>query len=175
MSRQRLRASLASQSHLKCSHCQGLGKVRNPELVALEVLRKIQAAIVVGHVVRVKARLAPAPALILLNNKKGELSRLESEHGVQIYILADGRLRPDEYEFEMETPGDRMSVADGGDKGSPAEEATEKPAQLQPVHLLVLARLRVREAGASNLRGHRVLEENLVRRDLLLQQKRMKN
>lgn len=104
MSRQRLRASLASQSDLVCQHCQGVGKTKNPQLVALEALRKIQAAVIIGHVALVKARLSPAPALFLLNNKKAELSRLEKEHKMQIYILADGRLRPDEYEFEMESP-----------------------------------------------------------------------
>jgi len=104
MSRQRLRASLSSQSHFKCPSCQGHGQIRSPELVALEVLRKIQSAIVVGQVNIVKARLAPAPAMFLLNRKKAELSSLEKEHNVQIYILADGRLRQDEYQFEMETP-----------------------------------------------------------------------
>lgn len=103
MSRQRLRASLASQSTLKCQQCGGTGKTKNPEIVALEVLRKIQAAVVVGHVTLAKARLAPGPALFLLNNKKAELARLEKEYDVQIYILADGRLRPDAYQFEMET------------------------------------------------------------------------
>jgi len=101
MSRQRLRASLASQSYLKCPQCQGSGRFRNPEFVALEVLRKIQAAVVVGHVSVVKARLAPLPAMFLLNRKKEELSRLEKEYGMQIYILSDGRIRPDSYQFEM--------------------------------------------------------------------------
>ncbi|MCB0328888.1 MAG: Rne/Rng family ribonuclease [Bdellovibrionales bacterium] len=103
MSRQRLRASLSSQSHMKCQHCDGSGKVKNPELVALEVLRKIQGAVVVGHVGLVKARLAPAAALFLLNNKKKELASLEVDHNVRIFILADGRLRADEYQFEMES------------------------------------------------------------------------
>ncbi|MBN8548300.1 MAG: Rne/Rng family ribonuclease [Deltaproteobacteria bacterium] len=103
MSRQRLRASLASQSHSHCPHCHGSGKLKNAELVALEVLRKIQAAVVVGHVSLVKARVSPGPALFLLNNKKAELAKLESVHRVKIFVLADGRLRADEYEFEMES------------------------------------------------------------------------
>ena len=103
MSRQRIRASLSSQSTIKCPHCQGLGLVKNPELVALEALRKIQSAIIVGKVKVVKARLAPGAALFLLNNKKGDLYHLESTFESQILILADGRLRPDEYEFEMES------------------------------------------------------------------------
>jgi ribonuclease E len=103
MSRQRLRATLTSQSHSQCPHCHGSGKLKNSELVALEVLRKIQAAVVVGHVSLVKARVSPGPALFLLNNKKAELAALESKHKVKIYILADGRLRADEYEFEMDS------------------------------------------------------------------------
>ncbi len=103
MSRQRLRASLSSQSHIKCHSCNGTGIVKNPELVALAALRKIQSAIVVGHVSLVKARLSPTAAMFLLNNKKQTLVNLEKEFNTRIYILADGRLRPDEYEFELET------------------------------------------------------------------------
>jgi ribonuclease E len=102
MSRQRLRASLTSHSHIRCEHCLGNGQIKNPELVALEALRKIQGAVIVGQVNKVKARLPSMPAFFLLNNKRAEIAGLESEYKVQILILPDGRLRPDEYEFEME-------------------------------------------------------------------------
>ena len=109
MSRQRLRASLSSQSHVKCQVCHGSGEIRGAELVALEALRKIQAAVVVSHIARVKARLAPGPALFLLNNKKAELVRLEETFSTQIIILADGRLRQEEYELDMESQRDRAT------------------------------------------------------------------
>jgi ribonuclease E len=102
MSRQRLRASLTSHSHIRCEHCSGTGDIKNPELVALEALRKIQAAVVVGHVAKVRARLPSVPAFFLLNNKRGFIAKLEADFGVQILILPDGRLKPDQYEFEME-------------------------------------------------------------------------
>jgi ribonuclease E len=102
MSRQRLRSSLTSHSHIRCDHCVGTGQIKNPELVALEALRKMQAAVIVGQVKKVKARLPSMPAFFLLNNKRADIAGLESEYGVQILILPDGRLRPDEYEFEME-------------------------------------------------------------------------
>ena len=131
MSRQRLRGSLASQSHLKCPQCQGSGVIKNPELVALEVLRKIQAAIVVGGLKLVKARMSPGPGLFLLNNKKGQLAELEDHHDVHIYILADGRLRPDEYELEMERRDDdeKENQSEDTDKrGSrPANRGAEQP------------------------------------------------
>lgn len=116
MSRQRLRASLSSQSHVKCQVCHGTGEIRGAELVALEALRKIQAAIVVGQIARVKARLAPQPALFLLNNKKGELVRLEQAFNTQIFILADGRLRQEEYELDMESVPDRSAVEEAPDQ-----------------------------------------------------------
>ncbi|NLF24833.1 MAG: Rne/Rng family ribonuclease [Deltaproteobacteria bacterium] len=102
MSRQRLRASLPSQSSLTCATCQGSGRVKNHEFVALEALRKIQSAVIVGHVSLVKARLSPGPAFFILNNKKKDLAKLEKSYNVRIFILADGRLRPDEFQFEME-------------------------------------------------------------------------
>lgn len=102
MSRQRLRAALSTQSHITCSHCHGAGLVRNPELVALEVLRKIQLATLTGQVTRIRAHTSPAVALFLLNSKKGELVALEQKHSVAIIIVADGRLGHDQYEFEIE-------------------------------------------------------------------------
>jgi ribonuclease E len=110
MSRQRLRASLTSHSHVRCDHCLGHGHIKNPELVALEALRKMQAAVIVGHVRKIKARLPSMPAFFLLNNKRADISALESEFKVQILILPDGRLRPDECEFEMEGSSDAASA-----------------------------------------------------------------
>ncbi|RME61737.1 MAG: Rne/Rng family ribonuclease [Candidatus Dadabacteria bacterium] len=103
MSRQRLRAPLTSHSHLKCAMCGGSGKIKNPEFVALEVLRKIQSAAAVGQVSTIKARLSPQAALFLLNNKKRQLAKLEIEYGMRILILPDGSLKPDNYQFEIET------------------------------------------------------------------------
>jgi len=129
MSRQRLRASLTSHSHIRCEHCSGTGDIKNPELVALEALRKIQAAVVVGHVAKVRARLPSVPAFFLLNNKRGFIAKLEADFGVQILILPDGRLKPDQYEFEME------GVLDHKQAHAPAAvvvntvEGTSKPAE----------------------------------------------
>jgi hypothetical protein len=97
----------------------------------LEALRKIQAAVIVGHVAKVRARLPSMPAFFLLNNKRADITALEAEHGVQILILPDGRLRPDEYEFEMEGIKDQHpkaseGSADGHTDSSRAESADSK-------------------------------------------------
>ena len=126
MSRQRLRASLVSQSSLRCPTCAGTGRIKNHEVVALEALRKIQAAVIVGNVGIVKARLSPGPALFLLNNKKKDLSLLEEEHDVQIYILADGRMRPDEVQFEMESRQEMKRQTDEDTASSQDEKLIEE-------------------------------------------------
>ncbi len=152
MSRQRLRASLTSHSHIKCDHCVGSGHIKNPELVALEALRKIQAAVVMGHVAKVKARLSSLPAFFLLNNKRADISYLEAKHGVQILILPDGRLRPDEYAFEMEGVRDSPpQIGAVGTLGAESKSATPLTAPALPA-----ARSSgTRGSSAPNARGAR--------------------
>ncbi|MCC6953125.1 MAG: Rne/Rng family ribonuclease [Deltaproteobacteria bacterium] len=101
MSRQRLRSSLVSQSQMVCPHCAGRGRVRTPESAAIEALRKIQTVIAAGGVTELKVRMSPAAALLLLNNKRQILARLEQEAHASILIYADGRMKPEEYELEL--------------------------------------------------------------------------
>jgi ribonuclease E len=125
MSRQRLRASLASQSRQKCHHCHGVGSHRAPELVALEILRKLQAAIVTGSVSVAKVRMSPGPALYLLNNKRSELSKLENAFGAAILVLADGRLIPDEYQLELERKPNAAPVPEVAAQAGPRAPAPD--------------------------------------------------
>ncbi len=103
MSRQRLKASLVSQSHVVCQHCLGRGRVKTPESAALEALTKIQSAVFAGGIGQVRVRMAPAAALFLLNNKRQTISHLEIDTGISILVYADGRMRPEEYELELDT------------------------------------------------------------------------
>lgn len=136
MSRQRLRASLSSQAHLPCPTCQGHGKVRNNELVALEVLRKIQSAVIVGRVGVVKARVSPATAMFLLNNRKRTLVDLETTYNVRIFVLADGRLRPDEFAFEMGGPAStQRPIAESLPSKSEATESSDERVSNKPLTL----------------------------------------
>ncbi|MCL4134049.1 UNVERIFIED_CONTAM: hypothetical protein GTU68_037646 [Idotea baltica] len=135
MSRQRLRASLSSQSSVKCPNCSGSGRIKSSDIIALEALRKIQGAITVGKDINViKARMSPSPALFLLNNKKTELVRLEQEYEVKIYVLADGRVKPDDIQFEMESKTSKIdnniarakTTSKGKAKGKPRRKPVNK-------------------------------------------------
>jgi ribonuclease E len=158
MSRQRLKSSLVSQSHMICPHCSGRGRVRTPESAALEVLRKIQTAVTAGGVNRVKVRMSPGAALLLLNSKRQYLSQLEQQTGTTIIVFADGRLRPDEAELEIETGRAEgvMTISTGPQVAPPPPQRRPAPSRQEP---------RVRdeergededgEEGEDNQRGNR--------------------
>jgi ribonuclease E len=103
LSRQRLRSSLVSQSHITCPSCSGRGRVKTADSAALEALRKIQSTAFSGGVETVRIRMAPAAALFLLNNKRHALTDLEDETKVKILVYADGRMKPEEYQLELDT------------------------------------------------------------------------
>ncbi len=101
MSRQRLKTSLVTQSQMTCPTCSGSGRIKTPESAAIDALRKIETAIFSGGVTELRVRMAPAPALLLLNDRRKMLSQLEAEAGSRIVIFADGRMRPEDYELEI--------------------------------------------------------------------------
>jgi len=101
MSRQRLKTSIVNQSQMTCPTCHGRGRVKTPESAALDALRKIETAVFSGGVTELRVRMAPSPALLLLNDKRRVISQLEAETGSRIVIYADGRMRPEEYELEI--------------------------------------------------------------------------
>lgn len=105
LSRQRLKSSISMHSYLTCPHCEGRGRVKAPEAAALEVLRKIQSAAFAGGIEEIRVRMSAVAALMLLNQKRQELTRFEVEGRTKIIIIADGRLRPEEYQLEVKTGG----------------------------------------------------------------------
>jgi ribonuclease E len=103
MSRQRLKSSLNSQSHMVCPHCTGRGRVKTSDSAALEALRKIQSSVFAGGVDVIKAHMSPGAALMLLNDKRAILADFEERSGTRIIIFADGRMKPEQYELELVT------------------------------------------------------------------------
>lgn len=136
MSRQRLKMSLASKSFVTCPSCGGHGKVKTAESAALEALRKIQASVFAGGVTAVRIRMAPAAALLLLNEKRQSLSNIEQETNVRILVFADGRMKSAEYELELDTGDSGVTMKRSfkiqptgkqKEKEEPNEEENERP------------------------------------------------
>ncbi|MBW1980363.1 MAG: Rne/Rng family ribonuclease [Deltaproteobacteria bacterium] len=91
-SRQRLRPSVQSTSHVPCERCGGTGMVRSTEAAAVAFLRKIWLKLSRNKEVNeVRCYFSEEVANYLLNKKRADLLKLESRYHTVIHIES----RPD--------------------------------------------------------------------------------
>jgi ribonuclease E len=102
MSRQRIKASLATGSYLSCPHCQGAGRLKSPEVQAASILRKIHAGAAKSQVTRIDAQMPMDVAAYLLNYKREDLFTMERDHHVQIHIHGNRDFISDQVEIEIQ-------------------------------------------------------------------------
>ena len=102
MSRQRLKATLATGSYLPCPHCDGAGRLKSPESQAVSLLRKIHASAAKGQVSRIDAQLPRDVAAYLLNHKREELVTMERDHQLKIHIHGNRDFLADQVEIEIQ-------------------------------------------------------------------------
>lgn len=95
MSRQRLSPSLSEASSHICPRCQGTGKVRDNESIALSILRLLEEEAIKENTAQVHTIVPVQIATYLLNEKRSAISSIEKRHDVQIVVV------PSE---SMETP-----------------------------------------------------------------------
>jgi ribonuclease E len=111
MSRQRLRAGVVAGSTVPCPNCGGQGIVRSVESTALRVLRSLEEE---GQRQRAAAVTVRAPldvAIYTLNQKRRELTRIESEYGMAVQFDSKDRIIAGTFEIdrvEQKAPEDRV-------------------------------------------------------------------
>ncbi len=86
MSRQRIAKTLNDAIHLECPHCEGRGKVKSVEAMALSFLRKVHGAAAKGTVSEVHGGLPLEVAYYLLNRKKRELTQIENDYEIDVTV-----------------------------------------------------------------------------------------
>jgi len=141
MSRQRLRPSLGEASTEVCPRCEGMGHIRGVSSSALQILRYLQEEAMKENTAAVHVHLPVATATYLLNEKRYELSQIESHLGTPIVVIPDGeletphyhirRLKTEEYEREADIPSYEIEVVEEEeDERTPTRAAPEpeKPA-----------------------------------------------
>ena len=114
MSRQRLRPSLGEASTVVCPRCEGRGNIRDIQSSALHILRYIQEEAMKENTAALHVHLPVDTATFLLNEKRYEISAIETRLGTPVIILPDAemetphyhirRLRSEEYDAEIDTP-----------------------------------------------------------------------
>jgi ribonuclease E len=111
MSRQRLRPSLGEASSLSCPRCNGTGHIRSVQSSALAVLRMIQEEALKENTAALHVHLPFETATYLLNEKRFEISVIESRVGTPILIVPTNELETPHYNIrrlrseELETEG----------------------------------------------------------------------
>jgi ribonuclease E len=135
MSRQRLRPSLGESSSLICPRCRGTGHIRGVQSSGLSILRMIQEEAMKENTAAVHVHLPVETATYLLNEKRMEITAVESRIGTPIMIIPTTeletphyhirRLRIDEYEVEADVPSYEIDIVE-------QEEDERKPAQPAP-------------------------------------------
>ena len=114
MSRQRLRPSLGEASTVVCPRCEGRGNIRDIQSSALHILRYIQEQAMKENTAALHVHLPVDTATFLLNEKRHEISAIETRLGTPVIILPDAemetphyhirRLRSEEYDVEIDIP-----------------------------------------------------------------------
>ena len=94
ISRQKLGAPIEAGNYRQCEHCNGRGTVRSVETLALFYLRRIQTGASRKPVKRIECHLPLDVALYLLNNKREELTSIESKYEVEVAIIAESTMKP---------------------------------------------------------------------------------
>jgi ribonuclease E len=100
INRQRLKKALQLRTHRPCPTCSGAGTIASPELVGLNVLRRIETRAVTGRIGGVRVELHPELADALQNERRQELAALEREFDIEIEIIAASGLHRAEENVE---------------------------------------------------------------------------
>src|SRR5512136_492498 len=144
MSRQRIKQTLEQGSVLICPHCEGRGKVKSVENMAISFLRKVYASAAKGTVAEVYGALPLEVAYYLLNRKKRELVRIETDYDIAVTIKGKPSFLMNQLELELvrrekpihlETQPDEgiEVVADTEEQPQPPEGPAEYPPPMPEV------------------------------------------
>jgi ribonuclease E len=97
INRQRIQQALQVRTHRPCPTCAGTGRLASPEMVTLNLLRRIEARAASGSVQGVRISLHPELADAMQNSRRQELAELEREFDIRIEVIAAAGLhRPEE-------------------------------------------------------------------------------
>jgi len=126
MSRQRLRPSLGEYSQIICPRCQGEGRIRSIESLALSILRLIEEEAMKESTARIIAQLPVDVATFLLNEKREVVRAIEQRQRVVIVLVPNTNFHTPQYEVQRLRRDDVTESVVGGELPS-SYELAEQP------------------------------------------------
>lgn len=88
INRQRVKKALQLRSHRECPTCGGAGTIASPELVALNLLRRVETRAAAGRLEATRIELHPELADAFQNDRRQEIAALEREFDIRIEVIA---------------------------------------------------------------------------------------
>jgi ribonuclease E len=143
LSRQRLRPSIAEATHHTCPRCQGQGKIRSVESLALTLLRLIGEEARKDRTAKVIAQLPVDVATYLINEKRTTLQEFEAKTKTEVILVPNKYMETPAYEIrriredEVQLPeyagtSYKMAQQPSIDVDAIANRAEQKPVAAQP-------------------------------------------
>ncbi len=123
MSRQRLRPSLGDSSYITCPRCDGTGKIRGTESLALSLIRLIEEEALKDLTARVLVQLPVDAGSFLLNEKREAIFNIEKQHNVDITIVPNPNMETPHFEVSRV----RKSDADNKEYQKPSYQMISAP------------------------------------------------
>ena len=111
MSRQRLRPSLGESTQIVCPRCDGHGRIRSVESLALSALRLVEEHAMKENTGQVLVQAPAAVANFLLNEKRRHLAEIEQRHDVAVIVVADEKLETPHLELTRIRAADAVEGA----------------------------------------------------------------
>lgn len=137
INRQRIQQALSLRTHRSCPTCEGTGRIASPEMVGLNLLRRIETRATTNPISKVRISLHPELADAFQNGRRQEIAALEREFDIRVEVIASNRLHRPEQEVEWFA---REKEDRGHHKEQPAaapkqqaEKPAEKPAPPKPL------------------------------------------
>ena len=100
MSRQRLRPSLGETSGIVCPRCSGTGSIRDIESLALAVMRLVEEEALKDTSSEIRAFVPVPVAAFMLNEKRTDLSEVESRNDVRVVVVPSPDMETPHYRVE---------------------------------------------------------------------------
>jgi ribonuclease E len=136
INRQRIRSALQLRTRRICPTCDGVGRIISPELLSLNLVRRIEGRAATGRLARAKVVLHSKVADYVQNNRRRELADLERAYRIVVEIVGDPgvELSTERYEWfdlpawEVPSAPERRTD-DEDDNRSPAVPAVRAEAE----------------------------------------------
>ncbi|HEX9671144.1 MAG TPA: Rne/Rng family ribonuclease [Thermoanaerobaculia bacterium] len=124
VNRQRVQQALQMRTHRPCPTCAGTGRIASPEMVGLNLLRRVEERAAAGSIGGVRIELHPELADAFQNSRRREIAELEEEFGICVEVIASPRLHRPQEEVEW-LPRDASAPAPKPRALRPAVTAAE--------------------------------------------------